>query len=1286
MRWIKPSKLPVLVAWMAFILVIGWLVANPRYISPYASRMVGRHLLGMTEGGLQVRDFRVRVFEGMDLYGVSLTLPSQSGGMTLASADTVMVDFRIQEVLRAVPLVRRVVISRPEIYSRAGQRLEVPPDQAEEMPAELPRVEIQLLSISEASFEFSGSDGRVVEEISHLDWSGSLRSERQLELVLHSCNVHWDSHASVLEDLRGQVALDRTRVQVYPLFGTLNGHDVHVTGSRTWAGDLDLSVIGKGVSIGEIEDLIDMRIGFRAAGDVTGEITSSGDTIFYEGLFSGDLEGYRVSDLRGRAVIAPEDVQLRGLSGTINGAGFEGRGQFDISRSDSVAFTLEGDVWDVDLAKGLVLGEDEMPVTDGRGRLRIEHTDLPMWTRVTGVLHDGFIEIIPFDTCYVDVEAIPDYVQFNQVEVFYKDLHAVLAGASDSTKVFTGSVSAASENMATLPGQWEWPDLTGRFTGQGQLAGPIEDMEFRGWVSVYDHTLGPLRAGRSEAALNVQDVLEDPIISADLDGQELTLGGVPFGRYSLRGTASSTSAVVDTFHAGFGDTSVTFTMHAAFSESLQHFSLDRYGFVLEGTEWSIADPVEFVVGEGVFRLPHMLLESDQGAMVLEADYEAGKAVAGNLILEHFDLGLLDPFVASEQPLTGTISADVMVGGSPDDPVVNLTGNLAGSSFPLARVDSMHVAASFSQGTVDFRELDLRTEFGQLTGEGLVSHPGAGVEEFWNGAELELDLTVLKGDWGFLEQFRIPALDRLDGDFDGRIQVSGSTDDPHIEGRLTSAPFHVHWLHLDRLDGTIWADRDALVLADLKGNKGDLTMSGRIEVPMELDFLSEPVTPLDEPFYMQLDIPPGSDLGPLWEATNAFVQSSGTGEGHVIVSGPLGHPYYQGNIRISGAGFVLRDLEEIYHDTSCEGVFRGDVLTVSNIRGKEGLRGSFTGEGQVVFKGLELESFDIRLDTERFLLASIPDLRAVVNSRDARITSAYVGPDSLLVPKFSGNFEVIKGRYTGDFKEKEGAVDPMAATVAPDWLADLKLHGAPRTARIINREMELYLGGDLDLVRDEAGMYMRGALDVNSGRLIVFNNSFKVQRGRLDLSRELGFNPQIDLDATTTYRMRSQYSSNSIIENIGVHVGGTILNPEISFSSDRGYSREAIQRMLLGLEPFATPEGDSERLANTSISAGFNVLEREIAREIEIFDTFEIDQIQRQRDTGAELDPLIGVGKYIGNDFYLKFAQGIRQDDRDILVEYQINEHLLLQSEVRRRIDENQGNETYNLDLKYRFEY
>ena len=72
------------------------------------------------------------------------------------------------------------------------------------------------------------------------------------------------------------------------------------------------------------------------------------------------------------------------------------------------------------------------------------------------------------------------------------------------------------------------------------------------------------------------------------------------------------------------------------------------------------------------------------------------------------------------------------------------------------------------------------------------------------------------------------------------------------------------------------------------------------------------------------------------------------------------------------------------------------------------------------------------------------------------------------------------------------------------------------------------------------------------------------------------------------------------------------------------------------------------------------------------------------------DPLIGVGKYMSlfneEDLYVKYAMGFSQNDRDIVIEYQINDHLVLQSELRRRLDEYQGQDTYNMDLLYRFEY
>jgi hypothetical protein len=1204
MRWVRPQKLPLIVAWLVIAGVVYWLGAHPWMMAPYTSNLVSRHLLRIEDGGLRVRDFRIRAFEGLDLYGVSLTLPAKSGGLTLMSADTVTVDFNLKEVLGTVPHLRRVTVVKPEIYSMAGTDT-TSGDDSGTIDLGLPELLIDHLIVREAFLEFSDSGGRLVQRIPRIDLGAEVRIGNEVRAVLRGCDVDWETHQSMLTGLRGEVTVGPLGVEVAGLTGSVNGHPVRVDGGRQWAGDLDIEVEGRGVSVAEVENLIDQTLGFAAAGDITGTFSKVGDTVFYQGVFTGEVEGYQAEDLAGRVIINSEEVLLEDMVGHINGAGFEGRGRFDIRDELSISFVLEADVRGVDMAKGLVPGEEEMPHTGGAGRLRIEHTALPEWTRVTGVLNDGFIEIMPFDTCYVDVIAVGDSVFFNRIEIMYRHLHGMLEGVSDTAGVFDGYVSVNSEDISTLPPDWNLPSITGRLNGQGAVKGALDALSFAGWVNLYDFGLGPIGAGSSEIALVVDDLLGEQMITAGIDGRNFAIGDVPFGDYSLWGTAGPTSARVDSFRTDLGDTNIFLRFQADYAESISQIQVDAFRVDLESTRWAIDEAVGFSVGSGHFSMPGMRLASDQGALSVSGLFER-------------------------------------------DEVAN---------------------------------------FGRVTGEGTVSDPGAGVENFWPGADLDLDLEITDGDWGFIDQFALPALDRLSGRFNGNLRVAGSVREPLIRGQVHSAPFHVHWLHFDELSSEVWVDHQSMVLGDLEARKKDLVMTGRIEIPLDLDLMSEPTSPLDGPFFMQVDIPWGSNLAPLAQATNAFVKASGSFGAHVIISGPLEHPLYQGTLEIRDAGFVLRNLQEVYHEVSGEGIFRGDELKVFNIRGNEGLRGSFTGEGQVLFNGLEMKSFDIELDLDRFLVASIPELAVVVSGENGRLSSVPVGPDRTLVPKFSGDLEVIKARYVGNFSEGGGGNDPLGATVAPDWLADLRLHAQPRVATIINRELELFMGGDLDLIRSEEGLYLRGSLDVNSGRLIVFNNNFEVQRGRLDFSRELGFDPRVDLDAVTKYRLRSQHSSNSIIEIIGVHVSGPLSGPDIQFTSERGYSREAIQRMLVGLEPHASPEGDSARLANTSIAAGFNIIEREIARELDIFDTFEIDQIQRQTETGnAGLDPLIGVGKYIGSDLYLKYAQGIRQDDRDFIVEYQINQHLLLQSEIRRRIDENQGESTYNLDLKYRFEY
>lgn len=1289
MRWIRPTRLPILIAWIAILGALAWVGTHPRLIAPLLSRVVSRQLIHQGGGSVRVTDFRVRAFEGMDLYGVSVSLPGPDRSLTLVSADTVRADFTLGDILAGTPRLRQLVIQKPGVYARLGSASARDGKQDErDEEFRLAGFVIDRLDIQGAFLELSGADGRLVERVSYVDWMGSVTSGDRLDLTLHGCDVAWDTHQSLLTELRGRVQIDGDRLSVPELYGNLNGKPVRAEGFWRWQGVLDLAVDAEGVSIAEVENLIDLTIGFHARGDLQGTFTSANDTVIYQGVFNGDLEGYRMQDLVGRAVIADDRVVVDGLQARVNDAWFDGSGLFLVPDEEHVSFVLEGEVADANLAAPLVIDAHDLPRTNGRGRLKIEHTVTPEWTRVTGRLYDGFVEVAPFDSCLIDVVALPDSVRLEDVTLYYGPLTTRVTGTSDRSEVFRGRIRAQSDDLRQLPADWEVPPLTGWAQAAGTLAGPLENLHFSGQLAGGGVGTGELRTASLGADLEIGNVLRDPLVSGAAAGGGLTLGGVDLGRFRIAGAASAHAARVDSFRAERGDTSVSLAFGASLGDSVQLFDVGRFEVALEGTHWRMTGPTSFSLGPDHFRLPGLEIVSEHGELTADGSWERDGSLDGRLKLRGFDLGLLDPFVQNEQPLRGRLTADVTLGGERGEPVMDLEGSLVDAPFELARVDSLAARVRYRQGEFEIAALDLRTEYGRVTGDGTVSHPGVGWSEFWPGAELDARLQVTDGDWVFMEQFELEALDRMAGRFDGTVTVLGTTDDPLMRGEVRSSPFHIHWLHLDEVSGSVWADRSTLVLGDLAGRKESLDLSGRIELPLELDFLHEPVAPLQGPLYMQLTIPPGSNLEPLSRATNAFIQTSGTGSGQVVISGPLEHPLYQGQVRIENAGFVLRDMEEVYRNVSATGSFEGDRLTIRNIRGEEGLRGKLRGQGSLEFEGLLLKGFDVQLQLERFLLATVPELRVVFDSDNARITSAYAGPDSVLVPKFSGDIEVIKGRYTGDFTEKPGAVDPLAATVAPDWLADLQIHGDPRTARILNREMELYLGGDLDLVRDREGLYLRGTLDVNAGRLIVFNNTFNVQRGRLDFSREIGFDPQIDLDATTKHRLRSQFSNNSVIENISVHVGRTLTHPDISFSSDQGYSREAIQRMLLGLDPYPdVTGGEVDQLRASSITAGFNVLEREIAQELNLVDTFEIDQIRRERETGETgLDPLIGIGKYIGSDLYLKVAQGVKQEDRDIIVEYQINRHLLLQSEVRRRIDENQGHETYNLDLKYRFEY
>ncbi len=1287
---VRGFRLPMFIAWILILGVVAYVGTHPHLLAPFASRLLSRHLLQDIDGQLRMADFRVRPFKGLDIYGLTLTTHSESGGVALVAIDTLELDFKFGEIVTRAKRLRRVAVHSGEIYLLAGKHDDDRPRPPPGLGISFPALTIDQVAIRHFSLEASGSDGRQRERISHVAWSGQVVAQDSLLVQIGSAEVIWDSRDSRLTSLVGLVRFDEEGIATAGLRGFLNDSAIQVAGSRAWDGFLALELSGQQINTETVENLLDTNIGLPMAGDIEATLEAEGERFSVDAHFTGRLDEFDLEGVWGRMVITPASVVCDTLVGRVNTAWFAGHGEFGIAPNEPLVFTLEGDVADVDLTRGLIPGETDLPRTDGHGHLVIRHDAADLLTRVTGELRDGFVDIIPFEHCAFDVSATPDLLVFHNLELKQAGLQATVTGESDSSEYFRGELIVSVDELADLPAAWGWPEIHGRASGQGKLTGPLDDLTFSGRLAARQLQLGRHRAATADIDLVAEDILGEPSFSVDIEGQDIRLGGMPLGEYLVTGTVSARGARIESFRSVQGDTLVFLQGHATFSDTLQYFQVDDFSIDLEGNNWSLAQEVELWTGRNLLSLPQLTLSSSQGVLRINGLRREEDFIAGSLQLRHFDLGLLTPFLRRLDHLTGEATADVQVTGRPDTPVIKLTATITGSEFPQARVDTLVVSGSYSGGFVDLESLELVTNHGRLRGSGKVASSNTRLDGFWAAAQLDLDLNIVDTDWAVIDQFAIPALDRIAGRFSGRMHVGGTTRAPVIEGDLSSAPFHIHWLHLDRFEGKVRIEKDLLVLADLHGVKDTLELTGRIEIPLVFDLLSEPTTFDDGPCYLAFTIPENTDLTPLAAATNAFIKSGGMGAGNVVISGPLRRPLFQGQIELSEAEFVLRGLEEVYRNVSVVGVFRGDRLVLTELQGEEGLRGTFNGTGEVIFAGLELTTFDLRLQADRLLVASIPDLRVLVRTQNARIAGVKVGPDSLLVPEFTGDIEVIKARYIGDFSETAGGVDPRAGTVAPDWLADLRIRAPARSGRIANRAMELDVSGDVNLVRSLSGLYLRGSTNVDAGRFPVFNNDFRVVRGSLDFSQDVGLTPTVDLEAETRVRLRSKYSSSSVIERVTVLVTGPITAPELAFSSESGYPRAGIERMLLGLSPYDT-ENDTRRLANTSIAAGLNLVEREIAQELDIIDTFEIDQIDRQTDDGSQgFDPLIGVGKYMSlfreEDLYVKYAMGFNQTDRDIVLEYQINDYLVLQSELRRRLDEYQGEDTYNLDLLYRFEY
>jgi hypothetical protein len=703
-------------------------------------------------------------------------------------------------------------------------------------------------------------------------------------------------------------------------------------------------------------------------------------------------------------------------------------------------------------------------------------------------------------------------------------------------------------------------------------------------------------------------------------------------------------------------------------------------------EWRSAGAFDITFADRSIVFNDLQMHSRLGALYLDAAIDrAADTIRADLSFERLGLSLLNSAGVLEQPIRGRGRGSITCAGTLEDPDLSVDIGVSGITWDTLAVDTVYFAGRYAGSVVSVDTFSASSPLGgidaraRFTGGRLrdILRGGRALKALGIDAEASCRNLSLAPFLRYSE--KIP-FDR--GAFTGRIVLSDSLAHPvaRMEGsveRLGREGLSIPVFQFaSDLVGTTVALQGEVELGEK--HKGRFT--GRLPLRREPWFYS-----VDDGgrLFLELIMPP-ADLDDVPSVTDLVATAGGRYAATVSVEGTVADPVILGELTLQDAEFRPAGLEERFSQVNATILLQDTLVTVSKLSGREGKDGSFECTGRVVLSGWRPSGYDLDVKLDKFLVASISDILAIVSGR-IRVGTETI--DGHAVPSIGGQVEVNRAEVFYAMEEQGG---PRAAGTfaAPSWLARVDVD-IPGNAWIKTPDANIELRGDITLYHDQRGTYFRGHLDLVRGWYNIYANKFRVVSGTVDFVRAEQNRPVVNIEAET-------------LDPEGRKIFLTLvwlqddIEPRVTLThEDPGYSETDIWKMLGGGVVKGPGDGTSFDAVTTAQGLAANYIERILNSQMEGI-TIEVEKGTSSSSTNGSSEfseTMVAVGKYLSEGLYVKYKQGLSiSTARQIEVEYRINRWVLLRSELI-KYSENviQGNsirtsDEFNVDLKLRWEF
>lgn len=630
----------------------------------------------------------------------------------------------------------------------------------------------------------------------------------------------------------------------------------------------------------------------------------------------------------------------------------------------------------------------------------------------------------------------------------------------------------------------------------------------------------------------------------------------------------------------------------------------------------------------------MSLQDDDGGAY---SFQGGMSLSGNQTLfgkmevRNANIDNLIGLVTDgevEKKITGRLNGTVGLGGTLDNPSLDVNGSVHDTTFGDQVLGTGTVDASLANKKITIRTLKLPVDRGLIA--------AGGTMDLNPGGQVDMQLAVNTVDLKYFRAF-LPEATDASGTLSSVINLSGDSNNPkaEISADLTQASYN--GISLDHVFALATMEDQIITIQALMGQKGDYraTISGKL--PLAALYTSGYLAPSDDKsMHLIVDLSQ-ADLAVVPLMTNQVTHGQGPIDGKVTITGSLDDPEAYGKVIIRDGLLHFDGVGKDLSSINADFIFKGhSVILQGDARMGKGSAGY---SGEIVWSRRALSSYKGALQLDKLELDS--------EYAKGPITAELYATELDGVPTLTGQIDLANDTFKIPLSmESSGDALPFALDVTVK---------AGEKVRLYDRT--LYDMGIRGTVRFAGHTYWpapSGAFTVTDGTFKYLSHTFRITKGVAQF-RQGSYLPTLDLQAMT------QAGEHMI--TLGVK--GTVDNLEMHVGSDSNLSQQQIISMLTfgrnSSSYSSSISGDDATAVGISMAQmyAFGYVEDAVKS------TLGLDLINI---TTGSLDPdeptnketagyyNVEIGKYVIPNLMLTYSKGLNNSDARYGVRYKLGSH------------------------------